>query len=293
MKEKNEPKKTKKKKDIRKVKSISPISVLVPYIMKQRNESCNLIEESVDVANLEEYIREKRAQGMKNLSMMHVLIAAYCRTVSQRPALNRFIRGQRVYTRRTMEVSLTIKKEMTLESPDTVIKIVLEPDMTLADVYEKLNAEIVGYRNDPGGDLDSTMSVFSHIPGVLLRGTIGFLRFLDYFRLLPKFFQRISPFHCSMYITSMGSLGIGAIYHHLYDFGTCPMFIAFGAKRRSYEMNPDGSVYKRQFMDVKFTIDERIVDGYYYASAFKLFRSIMHNPSQLDSPPENIVEDIR
>ena len=96
-----------------------------------------------------------------------------------------------------------------------------------------------------------------------------------------------------MFITSMGSLGVPAIYHHLYDFGTCPLFIAFGAKRRSYEVNPDGSIYKRQFMDVKLTCDERICDGYYYASAFKAFKAILSNPWQLDSPPEKIEEDIR
>ncbi len=283
----------KKKKDIRKLKSLSPITVIVPYIMKQRNESCNLIADSVNVTKLEQYIKEKQSQGMKNLSMMHVLIAAYCRTVSQRPALNRFIRGQRIFTRRTIEVSLTIKKEMSLESPDTCLKIIMEPDATLEDVYEKLNAEIVGYRDNPGGDLDNTMSFLSHIPGLLLRGTIGFLRSLDYFRLLPRSLQRISPFHASMYITSMGSLGIPPIYHHLYDFGTCPMFIAFGVKRRQYEVNPDGSIYKRQFMDVKLTVDERICDGYYYASAFKLFKTILGNPWQLDYPPEKIVEDVR
>ena len=294
MKDKDAAKKTgKKKKDIRKIKSNSPIAVLVPYIMKQRNESCNLIADSVNVAKLEQYVKEKREEGMKNMSMMHVLIAAYCRTASQRPAINRFIRGQRIYTRRTMEVSLTIKKEMSLESPDTVVKIVLEPDSTIADVYEKLNAEIVGYRDDPGGDLDNTMSAFSHIPGVLLRGTIGFLRFLDYFRLMPKSLQKISPFHASMYITSMGSLGMPAIFHHLYDFGTCPLFIAFGAKRRSYDVNPDGSIYKRQYMDIKLTVDERICDGYYFASAFKLFKSILNDPAQLDLPPEKVVEDIR
>ena len=286
-------KKEKKKKDVRRVKTAPPMAVIVPFIMKQRNESCNLIADTVNVSRLEKYIKDKQAEGMRNISMMHVIIAAYCRTVSQRPALNRFIRGQRIFTRRTIEISLTIKREMTVESPDTVVKIVLEPDATLADVYEKLNNEITSYRENPGGDFDNTAGALSHIPSLLLRGTIGFLRFLDYFRMLPKFLQRVSPFHCSMFITSMGSLGIPAIFHHLYDFGTCPMFISFGAKRRRYEVNPDGSIYKRSFMDITLVVDERICDGFYYASAFKLFKSILNDPAQLDAPPQTVIEDIR
>lgn len=285
--------KTKKQKDIRRVKTIPPMSTIVPFIMKNRIGSSNYMHDTVNVLKIEKYIREKQLNDdMKNLSMMHVLIAAYVRLISQRPALNRFIRGQRVFTRRSIDVSLTIKKEMELDSPDTCVKIRLSPDADLKTVYNALNGEITNYRNNPGGDFDDTARILSYIPAVILRGVIGLLKFLDYFRLMPKFLEWVSPFHCSLFITSMGSLGIPAIYHHLYDFGTCPAFVAFGTKQRKYEVNPDGSVYKHQFIDLKFVLDERICDGYYYAKALKLYKSILSDPWQLDSPPEEIIEDI-
>ena len=285
--------KPKKIKDIRKVKTLPAMSTIVPFIMKRRNGSTNLIFDTVNITPLEKYIHEKQAEGMKNLSMMHVIIAAYCRTVSQRPALNRFVRGQRVFTRRSIDVSLTIKREMTLEAPDTCLKLGCGPEATLADIYEKLNEEIVSYRENPGNDMDDAVGFLRHIPSILLRGVIGFLNFLDYFGLIPKSLIKISPLHASLFITSMGSLGIPAIFHHLYDFGTCPMFIAFGTKRRRYEVNPDGSIFKHRYIDITLTVDERICDGYYYASAFKLFKNILTNPWQLDLPPEKIVEDIK
>lgn len=287
-------KKEKKAKDIRRVKSLSPMAVIVPFIMKNRVGSSNYLKDTINVIKLEKYIKEKQNEdGLVNISMMHVIIAAYIRLISQRPALNRFVRGQRVYTRRSVEISLTIKREMTLDSLDTVVKIILPPDATVYDVYEKLNDAIVGYRDNPGGGFDDTARWLSYIPSVILRSVIGFLNFLDYFGLIPKFLTGVSPFHSSMFITSMGSLGIPAIYHHLYDFGTCPVFIAFGAKQRKYEVNPDGSVYKHQFMDLKFVLDERICDGYYYAKALRLFKSILNDPWKLDNPPEQVVEDIR
>ncbi len=288
------PKKAKKQKEARKVKSLSPMAMIVPFIMKDRVGSSNYLSDNINVLKLEKYIKEKQSQdGLSNISMMHVLIAAYVRLVSQRPALNRFIRGQRVYTKRHIDVALTIKREMSLDSPDTVVKISLSPDATVYDVYEQLNKAIVSYRENPGGGFDSTAKWLSYIPSIILRGVIGFLTFLDYFGLIPKFLTNVSPFHSSMFITSMGSLGIPAIYHHLYDFGTCPVFIAFGAKQRKYEVNPDGSVYKHQFMELKFVLDERICDGYYYAKALRLLKSILNDPWKLDTPPEQVVEDIR
>ena len=64
--------------------------------------------------------------------------------------------------------------------------------------------------------------------------------FLDYHGWLPKALMKVSPFHGSMIVTSMGSLGIPAIYHHLYNFGTCSLFVAMGKTKvvpyiRDYE----------------------------------------------------------
>lgn len=280
-----------KEKEFRRVKTISPMSAVIPFIMVNRTGSQNFISDSVDIEKVEKYIKEKQTQGMQNISMMHVMIAAYIRLVSQRPALNRFIRGQRVWTRKNVEVSLTIKKEMSLDSPDTVVKITLPPSATLEDVYTALNNEIVSYRANPGGDFDDTARAFTRLPGLIFKFAVASLRFLDYFGLMPKAIAKVSPFHCSYFITSMGSLGIPPIYHHLYDFGSCSVFFSFGAKRRTYEIDNTGLVRRRQYMDFTFVLDERICDGYYYASALKLLKNILKNPWQLDEVP-TVIPDI-
>lgn len=280
-----------KEKEFRRVKTISPMSAVIPFIMVNRTGSQNFISDSVDIEKVEKYIKEKQTQGMQNISMMHVMIAAYIRLVSQRPALNRFIRGQRVWTRKNVEVSLTIKKEMSHDSPDTVVKITLPPSATLEDVYTALNNEIVSYRDNPGGDFDDTARAFTRLPGLIFKFAVASLRFLDYFGLMPKAIAKVSPFHCSYFITSMGSLGIPPIYHHLYDFGSCPVFFSFGAKRRAYEIDNTGLVRRRQYMDFTFVLDERICDGYYYASALKLLKNILKNPWQLDEVP-TVIPDI-
>ena len=285
-------KKKKREKEFRRVRTASPMLVITSYIMKTRVGSQNMIADKLKIDNVDKYIKEKQAEGYKNISYMHVLIAAYIRTVSQRPALNRFIRGQRIYTRRNVEISLSIKKQMNLESPDTVVKVILPPDATAVDVYEKLNQVVTDYRDNPGGDFDNPAKVLSYIPGLVLKFSIWFLNLLDYFGLLPSFLTGVSPFHCSFFITSMGSLGIPAIYHHLYDFGTCPVFCSFGTKKREYSLSDDGTVHKDKYIDVTFVLDERICDGYYYASSLKMIKSLIKNPWQLDVPPEQIVSDI-
>ena len=281
------------KKEGRRIKTLSPMAGVSPFIMVERNDATNQINDRIQIDRVERYIREKQQHGMPNFSLMHVFIAAYIRSISQRPAVNRFIRGQRVYTRDHIEVNITIKKEMTLEAPDTCVKAFFMPDATAEDVYKEMTRVIEEYRNDPGGDFDNTAKFINYIPRLLKKNFVWFLKTLDYFGLLPRFLTMLSPFHGSMFITSMGSLGIPTIFHHLYNFGNIPLFLSFGAKYRENSIADDGHVVRHSYVDFSFNMDERICDGYYFASALKIMKGIFRNPWQLDSPPETVVKDIK
>jgi hypothetical protein len=231
---------------------------------------------------------------MTNLGLMHILLAAYVRCVAKYPALNRFLSGQKVYYRgMDIQFCLTVKKEMTTQSPDTCIKVHFHPGDTLEDVYNKVNTEVEKVKNTPlDSSFDATAQIFTMIPGVFLKFVVWLLKLLDYFGLLPRFLLEVSPFHGSIFFTSMGSLGIPPIYHHLYDFGNLPVFGAFGMKRRATEVLPDGSIVKRKYLDCKFVTDERICDGFYYAAFFKYFKRLVSHPEVLELPPEEVNIDI-
>lgn len=278
---------------MRRVKSLPAMTMMEPFIMVNRVGSQNLISDRIPVTKIETYLKEKQQEGMQNISMMHVLIAAYVRMAASRPAVNRFIRGQRIWTRDEVEISLTIKKEMTLDSPDTVVKITVPRDATLKDVYDALNSKIVEYRENPGGSFDKVAAGFAKIPALLLKFIVWSLKTMDYFGLIPRFLTDVSPFHCSFFITSMGSLGIPPIHHHLYDFGTCPVFCSFGAKKRVYEPDEEGNIVKKSYVDLTFVTDERICDGFYFASGLKHLKNILKNPRQLDEKPVEVIMDVR
>ena len=280
--------------DGRRIRTEPPMNQVSPYIMVTRNTSTNYFTEAFEITHVERYIRQKRKEGLTNFGLTHVLLACYCRATAKYPKINRFIGGQKIYSRGTdLQFCMTIKKEMTSDSPETVIKVHLSPYDTAEDVYRKLNKKVEEVKNTPlNSNFDYTAHALMLIPGVFLKFVVWLLRTLDYFGMLPKFLLEISPFHGSVFFTSMGSLGIPPIYHHLYDFGNLPLFGSFGCKRRSLEIQEDGSVVQRKYLDCKFTMDERICDGFYYAAFFKQFRRIIYHPETLDIPPEEVLSDI-
>ena len=281
--------------DGRKIRTLSPMAQITMYFQWERNICSNLFEESFEISHVERYIRQKRKEGLTDFGYTHVLLAAYIRGLCKYPQLNRFISGQQVFSRgEDIQYCMVVKKEMTIDSPDTSIKVHLNRRDTAADVYNKLNAAIEEVKKSAELDsgIDNLIGYLNLIPGVLLKFVVWLLKLLDYFGLLPKFLLELSPFHGSLFFTSMGSLGIQPIYHHLYDFGNLPVFGAFGCKRRANEVLDDGTVVSKKYVDIKFVLDERIVDGYYYATFFKHYRRILAHPEILDNPPEEVIHDI-
>ena len=281
--------------DGRKIRTLAPMAQITAYFQVERNTCSNFFEESFEITNIDRYIRQKRREGLTDFGITHVLLAAYVRGVAKYPQLNRFINGQKVYSRgEDIQYCMVIKKEMTVDSPDTSIKVHLNPADTAVDVYHKLNAavESVKATKELDSSLDSLIMTLNLIPSVVLKFVVWLLKLLDYFGMLPKFLLELSPFHGSLFFTSMGSLGIPPIYHHLYDFGNLPCFGAFGCKRRALEVLEDGSVVQRKYIDVKFVLDERICDGFYYATFFKYYRRLLAHPEVLDNPPEVVEKDI-
>ena len=283
------------RKDGRKIRTLAPMAQITAYFQWERNICSNFFEESFEITNIDRYIRQKRREGLTDFGITHVLLAAYVRGIARYPQLNRFISGQKVYSRGDdIQYCMVIKKEMTVDSPDTSIKVHLTPHDTAIDVYHKLNAAVESVKSTKELDssLDGLIQYLNLIPSIVLKFVVWLLKLLDYFGLLPKFLTELSPFHGSLFFTSMGSLGIPPIYHHLYDFGNIPVFGAFGCKRRALEVQEDGSVVQKKYIDVKFTLDERICDGYYYAVFFKHYRNLLRHPEILDNPPEEVVRDI-
>jgi hypothetical protein len=141
-------KKVNPKKEGRKIKTLPPISRVSPYIMKKRQDASNRLSDTLDIEKTDEYIYRKRQEGLKGFGMLHVFIAAYVRLVSQRPAINRYIRGQQIYSRNCIEIMLTIKKEMKLEAPDTVLKLIFPPDATAEVVYNIIQEAIEKHEHE-------------------------------------------------------------------------------------------------------------------------------------------------
>lgn len=281
------------RKEGRLLRSLPAFAKFVPFIMPTRNDACNQYEESFEVSDVDRRLRKLRVDGYKGIGILHFIIAAYIRGVSMLPGMNRFIVGRRIYARDNIEVVMTVKRSLAIDATETTIKVAFEPTDTIFDVYRKMSEKIDEIKTVEGNNnTEDVAEAMCKAPRFLLRFALTILRIMDYFGWLPQSLLDASPFHGSMIITDLGSLRIGPIYHHIYNFGTLPVFISFGAKRHAYELDRHGNMVDRKYVDCKFVMDERTVDGHYYAQFLQAFRYICQHPEIVETPPSKVVEDV-
>lgn len=271
------------------VKKIDTSFRVLPYFLRTRIDAQNFFEERIPIDHLDAFIKEHKEE-MPELSLMHIVMAAMVRLMSQRPNLNRFVIWNKIFARNHMNFSLAIKRSLTDTGEESMIKPYFQPTDTLQDVVRKVNKELEKNKAESNNS-DALAGALGKLPDFLFRTVVLVLLWLDKIGWMPKAVNKVSPFHCSMFLTNLGSIGIESIYHHLYEFGTCSIFLAMGRKSRETFTDPDGVVQTQKSILLKFVLDERICDGYYYASSMRQLQKILMNPEQLLTPPDKVLVD--
>lgn len=277
------------------LKKVDPFVRFFPYIMKGRNESAVYFRQQIDVTNLKTYLNEKNheaaasSKGAKS-TLFHAILAAIIKTAAERPQVNRFIIGRRLYQRNRISCAFVIKSEFKDDANEEIAIMTFEPSETLQDISTKIMQEtrkareISRQKNKKRHGAVNWFNYLMNIPRILLRALVRFLAYLDYHGWLPSWVIDVDPMHTSIFMSNLGSLNIDAPFHHLYEWGTTSVFMTIGVVHKAPVVMPDGSLAVREVLNIALTLDERISDGFYFAKTIKRFQHLLENPTELETP---------
>jgi hypothetical protein len=285
----------KKRKGARLLKSLTPYEKLLPYVMDHRYDAMVFFTDTVECDPIDRYIHMRRQRDGVELSYLDVVNAAIVRLIALRPALNRFVMGRRIYANNDIKLSMTVRKSLREGDDDTTIKLPFHGHETVDQVHDAFHEELVKNRqaDREDNDTDKLIASIMNLPPLLLNPVVALLKWLDRANLLPADVMDFSPFHTSVYITYLKSLGIRSVYHHIFDFGTVSLFLALGKEQVMPVVDKQtGEVRAAKVLELKVVADERICDGLYYAKSMRLLRKILEEPEQLEYPLEKVEKDI-
>ena len=218
-------------------------------------------------------------------SLFALVLAAILRTIALRPQLNRFIHGRALYQRNHIAFSFIVKQKLQDEAPEGSAKVFLQPQENLEAVTKKVNQAISHVRQyGEGGDGEKIAKLVHAIPGGKAL-VIGLYRILDRLNLAPWALLKTDPLYSTVYIANLGSIGLDAPFHHLYEWGNASFFVVLG-KLQQKEGKGAHAATKRHHLSFKVTLDERISDGLYFARSASIFARLLAKPELLELPLE-------
>ena len=270
------------------LRKIDPIIALTPYLMPMRCDAQVFLNYRLDYEKMARYIVEQGNNGNK-FTFMELIIAAYVRVISELPEINRFVANKRLYARTQLTVSFALLKETAdpNDIEENTVKCYFDPRDTIFDISERVNAAIEQNRREEADN--STMKVAKLLLNPILANTVVALaRFLDRYGIMPKYILDASPFHTSMFFTQMASIGMPAVNHHIYNFGTTSLFVSMGSVIRETATGPDGKTIRKRYLPVGITADERICAGAMYARLVDRVMYYLNHPTLLETPPETV-----
>lgn len=257
------------------------------HLMPNRSDCEVYLNDTIDATELMRYL-EKKNQGktQEKMTIFHCVITGLARMVKERPLMNRFIQGRRIYERNEISLSFVCKRRFTDHAEEALMVLVPQETDTVNEISKKIIGDVRETRKSEHstGGVDKLLDNFAKIPRPILMLLIRVIRWLDFWGINPDFITEGDPNYTTILCSNLGSIKCPAVYHHLNNYGTNSIMITIGTLHKEEVLMPDGHKEIRDMIDIGATLDERIADGFYFARSLKLIKYIFAHPEILEKP---------
>ena len=275
------------RRDGRWVRDVPGLTTLMMHIMTNRTDAEVYLNEKLDVTDLMQYLaRENEKHPDYKTTVFHALIVIVARILRERPKMNRFVQGRRMYERNEISLSFMAKRRFADNAEEAFMYLVPKDEDTLASVSYEIAGKVHEARKSEhsAGGFDSTVDAFAKVPRLLLMLVVRIVRWLDFWGLNPKALTDGDSNYSSVLLSNLGSIRGPAVYHHLNNYGTNSIMLTVGTVHKEKLPMPDGSEQMRDVLELGVTMDERIGDGFYFVRSLRLFRYACAHPELLERP---------
>ena len=273
------------RKDGKLVRDIDGMHFICPIIYPNRCDNEAFIYEKIDLTNVNKYLKKKNKDNPEyKYNLFQVIITTMSKVLYLRPQMNYFIQNSNLYERNDKSISFVVKKKMDEKSGEGLAFIHLKEDYNIDTIHNEIKDIIYSQRSGGSDGSSDSMDMFLKMPRFIGKFLVHIIMFLDRHGWVPKFLIESDPYYSSVVLTNLGSIKMHAGYHHLTNWGTNSIFLAIGEEKLRAFFDESGKATMKDSVDIGFTIDERIANGFYYSKTIELFKYILENPELLEEP---------
>ncbi len=275
------------------VKNIPGLNQINIDLKPKRSVSDVYINQKMDLTNLAKYI-EKQKKSDTKVTYFHAFLTAIAKTVYNRPKLNHFVANRHLYEHDRIVLSFVAKVSFDDHSEEMMVMIPIDKNDTIFTIGDKIRKKVDSFRNARANKINkkganSAIDFLAKLPNIIRVPLISCLEWTDRKGFLPSFLTVDNLYYSTMIVSNLGSIGCGAIFHNLNDFGNSSSLLTMG-EIKDEEVIENGKKTVKKLCEWGMNFDERIADGYYFAKSADLLQYLLDHPEELEKPASEKVE---
>lgn len=277
----------------RRVKNISGLSQISIDLKPHRSVSDVFINQKMDLTELAKYIEHKK-KADENVTYFHAFLTAIGKTVYNRPKLNYFVANRHLYEHDKIVLSFVAKVSFDDHSEEMMVMIPIDKNDTIYTIGNKIRKKVDSFRKAKTNNINkqganSAIDILGKMPNIIRVPLIGVLKLADKKGILPSSLAKDNLYYSTMIVSNLGSIGCGAIFHNINDFGNSSSLLTMG-EIKDEEIIDGKKREVRKICEWGMNFDERIADGYYFAKSAKYLQYFLSHPEELEKPVGEKVE---
>ena len=266
------------------LRNLDSLHFITGIIYPNRCDNEAYISETIDLTNINAYLKKKNETADFHYTLFQVIVAAIAKTITLRPKMNRFVANRNFYQRNGVSLSFVVKKQFSDQGAEALAVLHVKDGDTIEAVHDYIEEQVTFCRSENVDSSTENMDILNSLPRFLSKAAVRFICWLDKHGWVPYSMIATDPYYTSCVISNLGSIGLKSGYHHLTNWGTCSIFCIIGEKKRAPFFQDDGTAEMRETVELGLTIDERLADGYYYSKSVRLLKKLLECPELLERP---------
>lgn len=259
----------------------------------QRCVSDVYINQKMDLTELCKYVEKKKKEN-PDLTFFHAFLAALGKVYYNRPYLNRFVANRHMYEHKDVVISFVAKIAFEDEAEEMMILVKIDEKDNINTISKKVLNKVKKIRESKKDKLDKAgankaIDVLGKLPNILRVPIVGLLKWTDKVGILPLSLVEDNLYYSSIIVSNLGSIGCGAIFHNITNFGNASALATMGVIQDE-EVLINGKKEIRKLCEFGVNLDERIGDGFYFLKSIQLLQYIFDNPELLEGDANEKIE---
>jgi pyruvate dehydrogenase E2 component (dihydrolipoamide acetyltransferase) len=236
-----------------------------------------------DVTELEEYIAQKRKDGLK-ITMTHIVVLAIARGIATEiPEFNTYIKMGKVVRRKTIGATVSV---LMPGGQMGSIKIEDADKLTLSELADQMAGKINNTRKGNEQSTGQSKNVLSTFPWPLRNWVFRLYKMITINWGLPMPFLKVNANSFGSFaVTNIGSLGLDMGIPALLPTSNVSIVFVMGGTSKKPTVYRD-QIVPRRIMSLGAAIDHRVADASHGGILFRHLKYVFKNPEILESKPK-------